>query len=375
MLLINLFFLPAIFFIGIVTSYEDIKFSKIKRKWIGRGLIYPLLGYLLLYFFSILRVVDYRGINYSYIQEFLINGFISIAIAYLFWKLGIWAAGDAKLFIVYTLLIPLDYYSKSYFPYFPSFALLLNIFIPLFLFVLIIAFLRLINIAICKLINYRRNILISIKDGYQKIISKIKNDWRDILGTLVSYVVIFLGLQILMSKLHLNPIWIIISILIISRLIFKGIKNNFILLLIGIILLTYFGYEIIYHRNVLKLIFIFKNLIRLLLIFGVANGILNLYIKYTQVRKIDIHSLKPKMLLGDEGIKQFQKEFRDFQDAIGTIYPDGLSENQVELIKKIYIEKGYNTIEVYRTFPFAIWMFFGVILTLGFKKSILYMFR
>ncbi|MBL7130741.1 MAG: hypothetical protein ISS45_04990, partial [Candidatus Omnitrophica bacterium] len=174
---INFIFIPAVFFIGIVTSYQDIKFGKIKHKWIGMGLIYFILGYLLLYLLSALRIVDYRGINYSYIQELFINGLISIVIAYLFWKLGIWAAGDAKLFIVYALLIPLDYYSKSYLPYFPSFALLLNIFIPLFLFILIAAFLKLLNIAICRLINHRKNILILIKDCCQKISSKIRDGW------------------------------------------------------------------------------------------------------------------------------------------------------------------------------------------------------
>ncbi|MDI6605604.1 MAG: hypothetical protein QME65_00430, partial [Candidatus Omnitrophota bacterium] len=284
----------------------------------------------------------------------------------------IWAAGDAKLFIVYTLLIPLDYYSKSYLPYFPSFTLLLNIFIPLFLFILIIAFLKLINMAICRLINYRKNILILIKECYEKISSKIRVGWQEILGALVSYAVIFLGLQILTSKLHLNPIWIIISILIVSRLISKGIKNNrIILLLTGIILLAYLGYEIIYQHHILQLILIFRNLIRLLFLFGVANGILNFYIKYTQTNQIDIHNLKPKMLLSDGGLKELRKELKGSQDDAGVIYPDGLSEEQAELIKKIYIEKNYKTIEIYKTFPFAIWMFFGVILTLVLKGNVL----
>ena len=373
---INFIFIPAVFFIGIVTSYQDIKFGKIKHKWIGMGLIYFILGYLLLYLLSALRIVDYRGINYSYIQELFINGLISIVIAYLFWKLGIWAAGDAKLFIVYALLIPLDYYSKSYLPYFPSFALLLNIFIPLFLFILIAAFLKLLNIAICRLINNIKNILILIKDCCQKISSKIRDGWQEILGTLAGYTLIFLGLQILMSKLHLNSLWVIILIVIFYRVVSKGIKKSRkALLLTGIILAAYFGYQIFYRHDVLKLILIFKNLIRLLLVFGVANGVLNLYIKYTQVRKIDIHDLSPMMLLSDGGLKELRKELEGFRGDIGTIYPDGLSEGQTELIKKIYLEKRYQTIEIYRTFPFAIWMFFGALLTLGLQRSVLDIFK
>jgi len=48
----------------------------------------------------------------------------------------VWSAGDAKLFFVFSLLIPISYYSKSYLPVFPSFALLVNIFIPILLFLI-----------------------------------------------------------------------------------------------------------------------------------------------------------------------------------------------------------------------------------------------
>lgn len=378
MLAINLVFIPAVFFIGIVTSYQDIKFGKIRHKWIGMGLIYSLSGYLLLYLLSVLKIVDYRSINYSYLQELFINGFISIITAYVLWKLGIWAAGDAKLFIVYALLIPLDYYSRSYFPHFPSFALLLNIFLPIFLFILLMAFMQALKLGVERLINYsrRKNSPPPAKEWYGKLILKIKGNWQKIVGGLVSYALMFLGLQILMSRLRLNPIWVIISIIAISRVITKGVKNNRkVLLSAGIVLLAWLGYQILYRHDLLSIALIFKNVIRLMLVFGIANGILNLYIKYTQVRTIGIDELKPMMLLSDEGIKGFQRELKDYKGALGTIYPDGLSEGQTELIKKIYLEKGYKTIEVYRTFPFAIWIFLGALLTLALRQNVLSIFR
>lgn len=378
MLLINFFFLPAIFFIGIITIYEDIKTAKIRRKWIVLGLLWSISGYFLLYLLGTLRLIDYGGINYSYIKDVFINTFISIGIAYLLWKSGIWAAGDAKLFIVYTLLIPLDYYSKSYLPYFPSFALLLNIFIPVFLFIMIIALFKLIDIAayVFKNRNQKKGVLILAKETMVKIVAKIRGSWQNLLGLLIGYLAIFLGLQILMSRLHLRPIWIIMLMLIAFRPISEGIKKSrSLLLLTGIILVGYFGYKVIYHQGILELIPIFKSLICLILLFGILKAILNLYIKYTQVDKIDIYNLRPKMLLTDEVIKGFQKEFRGFKDALGTIYPDGLSESQAELIKKIYLEKGYKTIEVYKTFPFALWMFFGVMLTLWLKQNVLHIFK
>jgi prepilin signal peptidase PulO-like enzyme (type II secretory pathway) len=77
------------------------------------------------------------------------------------------------------------------------------------------------------------------------------------------------------------------------------------------------------------------------------------------------------MILSEEIVRKFDKEFRE---EIGTIYPDGLSADQVELIKKVYKTKGLETIEVYHTFPFAIWMLLGVVLTLLFKQDVLHLF-
>ena len=39
-MLIDILFLPVIFFIGLVTSWEDFCFGKIKNKWIILGLVY-----------------------------------------------------------------------------------------------------------------------------------------------------------------------------------------------------------------------------------------------------------------------------------------------------------------------------------------------
>lgn len=378
MLLINFFFLPAIFFIGIITSYEDIKIGKIQRKWIVFGLLWSISGYFFLYLLSRLRLIDYGGINYSYFKDIFINTFISVVIAYLLWKCGIWAAGDAKLFIVYTLLIPLDYYSKGYLPYFPSFTLLLNIFIPVFLFIMIMAFFKLINIIIYvfKGENKKKGLFLFAKETLAKIMAKIRGSWQNLVGILIGYLSIFLGLQIMTSRLHLNPIWTVMLMLIAFKPISEGIKKSRgLLLLTSIILVVYFGYNVIYHQGILELIPILKSLIRLILLFGILKAILNLYIKYTQVDKIDIHNLRPKMLLADDVPKRFQKEFKGFQDELGTIYPDGLSDEQTELIKKIYLERGYETIEVYKTFPFAIWIFWGAILTLGLRQNVLHIFK
>ncbi len=49
------------------------------------------------------------------------------------WLLGVWAAGDAKLFAVYAFLVPPACYVRSYLPGFPALALLVNVFVLVFL--------------------------------------------------------------------------------------------------------------------------------------------------------------------------------------------------------------------------------------------------
>lgn len=128
-----------ILFIGCITSYEDFKTSKIRNKWILAGLLYSLAIYILswiLYVLSVKGIINYpvgEAVFYImwYFDKWCINLVISTVVSYLLWHFKVWAAGDAKLFICYSALIPMGQYSKVYFNYyFASFFLLLTIFIP-----------------------------------------------------------------------------------------------------------------------------------------------------------------------------------------------------------------------------------------------------
>jgi len=108
------------------------------NKWIIAGLFYSLFIYL-----SALIIVnvtnpfsptDLFSISYGLIINFdkwCINLLISIVVAYLLWNFNIWGAGDAKLFICFSALVPISQYPKVYFNnYFASFFLLIFIFLP-----------------------------------------------------------------------------------------------------------------------------------------------------------------------------------------------------------------------------------------------------
>lgn len=142
----SIIFLPPIILIGILSSYEDFKFSRIRNKFILFGLIYSLSIYLLAWILYILfsrgsAFTGIKGMLYPLIWNFhkwCINLITVTLVAYILWHLKMWGAGDAKLFICFAALIPIGQYSKVYFDYyFASFLLLLTIFIPCTVFLLI----------------------------------------------------------------------------------------------------------------------------------------------------------------------------------------------------------------------------------------------
>ena len=151
-MIFDILFLPLLFFISIIISYEDIKYGKVRNKWIILGLVWGLaiiffffIWYFIaspithFYYFNILQLPDGSPapvftIPLNYLSKVILNVVIALTIAFLMWRFKAWAAGDAKLFMVYSLLIPLKYYWKSYLVYFPSFVLLINIFIPIFIY-------------------------------------------------------------------------------------------------------------------------------------------------------------------------------------------------------------------------------------------------
>ena len=134
----GMIFFPVICLVGIFTSYEDFKISKIKNKWVMVGLLYSSVIYLVSWALvisgncpegSFLRGVT-SGLLWNF-DKWLINLAISACVAFAMWHFNLWGAGDAKLFICYASLIPMSQYTRIYFHYyFASFLMLLAIFIP-----------------------------------------------------------------------------------------------------------------------------------------------------------------------------------------------------------------------------------------------------
>ncbi|TRZ51840.1 MAG: hypothetical protein D4S01_04030 [Dehalococcoidia bacterium] len=96
----NLYLTPILLALGIATSYTDITRNKIFNKHLVIAFSAAFLVYVYLFISNKLPYSPYL----------IINPLVAILIAYLMYLTKAWSAGDAKLFIVYSMLIPASRY-------------------------------------------------------------------------------------------------------------------------------------------------------------------------------------------------------------------------------------------------------------------------
>ena len=375
MYLINLLFLPAILFIGAITSYEDFTISKIRNKWVILGLLYPVFCYSFLYLLVFVKLIDYGGVNHAYIISKLINTAIGIVVAYGIWKFGAWSAGDAKLFIAYTVLIPLDFYSKGYIKFFPSLILLFNIYIPLLTAITLTALFKLLSSGFLiikdkekriELVNSSVKILKNVKVKAKKAYSKG--------GILILvYLAVFLALESAVRTLSLPKIIIVPILLLIQPLSDLIRKNKTLLILCSVGVISYFVFKFSHGYTLPEFLPFLKRMLKIFSLFGLVKIILFLYIKCTQIRKIEVDKLRAGEVIAEDALTADDPQLasEEFKKGLGQLYPEGLTCEQTEFIRSFCLNSGIRFIEVYKTFPFALWVFIGVIITLIFRQSVI----
>ena len=125
-------FLPIILWLGIITSYSDIRFGKIKNK----HLLIALFAGLFLWGVLISNgIVDFKEF-----LSMIVYAMSSLFLGFFLWLMKMWSAGDAKLYSVFILLIPLSVYNLI--SGWPIVAVLTNIFFPILLFLIASMFIK-----------------------------------------------------------------------------------------------------------------------------------------------------------------------------------------------------------------------------------------
>lgn len=368
MLSFSLAALPFIVIYGIITSYDDYKNGKIRNIWIisalGIGLFIHL-AYCLYLFKS-----GYP-FNKEYALQYSLNLLFSLFAGIIMWLSGLWSAGDAKLFLGYSALIPLDIYKWGYIFGFPSFILLINTFVPFFIFY----FVRI----IFKMKS--RDIFTALKEAFapkflfnavifvfgfmwvSKALFSSVGIFNRFLGNIfITLFFLFMIIQIFTNilKINLTIVSIILSIIHLSSyyhdIFTLEFLKGFALILSLFILLVKFTIDLghSYFSNDVYIEDLKPGMIPLENIVSTKKG----YVK----RKITPISFLSGM------IDNFAKEKNLFH-----LISEGLNEAEIDKIKKIHSEGKFkpHSIRIGYVVPFAPFMFLGVLATIIFSGNML----
>jgi len=253
--------------LGIITSWEDQRIGKIRNIWIVSGLIYAFIFYFVTVFLSIVPL-----------NILIINFFISFAVSYGMWKSDIWKPGDAKLFIIYSLLTPPSVYGKVYFSVFPAFNLLMASFIPATISLILIAFSGVLK-------NNLKNFILNLKLKTQKIKFTIpeKRHLIAMSKVIFGFFCIMLFRKIFQEKLNyyfpsltVNKNILFFMLFLIYKPLTKIFKRfNLLLLILAFLALFYLAPEIAYRPKE-KLIEVMSSFLTSLALITVSDNVMRL---------------------------------------------------------------------------------------------------
>ena len=372
--------MPAILILGVITSYEDIRFGKIRNKWIIFALICSFITYAALIGFYLSK----GGIRSEYLIELGTNFLFSIVVGFGLWYMNVWTAGDGKLFIAFCALIPLSVYSWGYQKWIPSFTLLTNIFIPALLIMIVFMLFK------AKMKDVKK-----VSIGFLNEFFKLKQ----LINSIMVLFAIYWVTQILLSLIGLgnNYLLNIVLTMILMSIAQKKLKNKVLYFMLAISLIRLIIDKSIYTSsfliNFLILLFIWK------FIRSFLQGSLSKLGQEIFAAKIDTDILKPGMVLSETiekkgkitkeelGIlkKQMNIKIIEHKGDCYILKPksdmnlDNFLEEEAEGLTKEQINKtktlGIKKIKVSQTVPFAPFMFMGVILTIIIKGNILILIK
>jgi len=315
--------------------------------------------------------------NLKYLAELLLNGSIAFIIGYLLWRFNLWAAGDAKLFLIYSLLIPLEFYSKNYISYFPSAMLLIDTFIFICFFFL---FKMLWKIA--KLCLKRNTTLLSFlsRINYKNLYKNLKNAilqtgkfFLIITCSLITLQYLRIKTDIIFLKFLSNPFLVYLFFFTLQMFFLRTFLKNKIFCTVIILSGSFCSLALILSNKAIVLISTIKTSLFLMLFVGLGMQLAYLYIENHEIKKIKIQNLRTGHFLTLKSLSEIKNKIKEQNQAdnLSLISSDGLSESQVQVIHELFKDDPEKELYIYETFPFATFMLLAFIFALLTKTSIL----
>ena len=365
--------------IGAVSCYTDLKYGRIPNWLIVTGLSLAAIMFIFLFGYNAFFLHNPGNLEYM-LKSFSNIGIGSIVSIFL-WRTGLWSAGDAKIFIVYLALVPLEAYSAGHVPSFPGFNLLINLFFPLMIALMISA----IVYAVKKLMD--KEVIKSFKENlsFKKAVKSLPKAAASIGLIFLDYTFMFLIFQAIIfiislifgTKFKVDP-FAMYFILLLTMGKFTEAKQKFKALTIATYAISS-GYII--TLAILGRWMDIKRIIFLALIFmvlmGIMRKVLSLYIQKAEIKEVKIKDMFRGAMIHKEDMTAIDKMIDESgkREDFGWLQPGGITGAQVNMIKEIFKDREETIVRTYRSFPFAPFLSLSAILTFATGTSFLIILR
>ncbi len=324
-----------ILFFGWKTSEEDIKYGRIRNDYV---LLMIFLG-LVLFILKVVIYLIFAGVpNKFYIVDYLTNLLLMTFFVFSLWKGKLLNAGDSKLLIAYSALIPINFYKYGYVRFFPGTALLINVFTPIFLYLSYLAFKGTSN-----------------KDKI-KALKKAVNLKLIIMGYLTLFAFVWLIKVSIPAFRTKYPFSMSIILIVLLMIVLWKLKKLTSLIILSLVILR-FAFGQFPDLNEIKYVSIVILFLFLIRTFFVALA----EVSFTE--RVKISKLEPGMVIVKSKKAKEGKKSKKAETVRVTF------KNKSRLISS-FKSKGVLFVKVKTTTPFAHFAFLGVLLTILIKGDL-----
>lgn len=304
----------------------------------------------------------------SYWLAVLINSLLSFVLGVTLWLLGLWAAGDAKMFALLAFTLPLSSYSDNYLSYFPSFALFFNTFIAMFI-ILLVEFI----VQVTLVAGRSKGRIVPEKMGALWAAAKEKK--LLVLKLVIFFLALFTVVRIMRhfvregldQFMEMNKTIIYCILFLMFRPLMRLAQKPW-AFTVAILIIVGYGVYAFFFDPTGEAKWEFINIGWLAASIIIFRFMYDAYLKATDELEIPLEELRRGMILGDSTLASFVERKQFFKERVGALAPDGLSELQVAAIREWYGENNPDgLVSVARTIPFAPALFVGALLTVVFS--------
>jgi len=370
-------FLGVILLIGGAATASDWQENRVPNRLVLLGLA-AFAGGLAYHLAS--SALGHRGLRWLDLGEYYlpwrffpmlgVHALLSLAAGWTLWRLDIWPAGDAKLYIVLSWLLPLADANLSGFPSLLFLVFLVNCFVPPGL---LFAGEALIRLAEAVQSFFGDGVVVAAKASCDRIMRRVK-DLRlfrlEAAALLVNLACLFFVMRFTQAILHRQPLGPFGQLMVFLAMlaVWQRLAALFHRPSLGAAALCVFcGCALSAVAAGLDLAGLLWSTAKTMVNFGfflsLAHMVFNHVIERSSRTEIPPEELRPGALLCDEAWEALSKD-ADAREIVEERNCDGLTAVEAEAIRGRMSSRGERSLSVYRTVPFAAWIFLGAILTL-----------